>query len=119
MVKKAYRISDDETIKWKKDGKLYCSGRPPEHTLHLLRKPPHNPVFRPGRCCQVGIATGSRCSGDRHYPYNDTWDSGQAGWIVATKDKLVKESVATELLPVSSQSGFSSSSSGGVASYTV
>lgn len=29
--------------------------------------------------------------GERVYPYNDMWDSGQVGWILAFKDKLMKE----------------------------
>lgn len=34
--------------------------------------------------------------GARVYPYNDVWDSGQVGWIVALKDTIMKET--TELL---------------------
>lgn len=31
--------------------------------------------------------------GARVYPYNDRWDSGQVGWIVALKDKIMAEAV--------------------------
>lgn len=208
MVKKAYRISDDETIKWKKDGKLYCchfeldefSSDPRKEFDHLATMacwwnryklgdelPDKSPLEFLQRLVRENVSeqeffeavkagklpgirlepnpenkelfdiytvtqwqsplgnsdpaetldyegvsaegvmyaleddlTMNQCMtllhenmvflplwiyehsgltiscGDRHYPYNDTWDSGQAGWIVATKDKLVKESVATE-----------------------
>ena len=33
--------------------------------------------------------------GDRVYPYNDRWDSGQVGWIFISKDRVMKE-VGTE-----------------------
>ena len=29
--------------------------------------------------------------GERVYPYNDRWDSGQVGWIIAFKDKIIRE----------------------------
>ena len=34
--------------------------------------------------------------GERVYPYNDRWDSGQVGWIVALKDTMMKD--ACEIL---------------------
>lgn len=34
--------------------------------------------------------------GTRTYPYNDPWDSGQVGWIIVFKDKVIAECGATE-----------------------
>ena len=34
--------------------------------------------------------------GTRVYPYNDRWDSGQVGWIVAMKETVIREACATE-----------------------
>ena len=36
--------------------------------------------------------------GTRSYPYNDAWDSGQVGWIVALKATLFKEGINELLL---------------------